>query len=345
MRLVPASARASCGLGITRQFRRALAALPAALLLAGCGVGGGGTSANVSASGSLAITVAAVPGVGDAPLYIARRDGLFRQHGLDVTIRNYTSLEQEIPALSSGHADIAAGDYADFFYQENHAHLALRLIADGYDAAPNVMEVLTLPTSHITSPQDLVNKTIATPMPQAINDSSNVPDSLEMMATQAVLRNDGVGPTSITWQPTPQRDMISALSTGKVNAILTTEPYIFEAESRLGAVAVLDSCSGVTANLPLLGYFSMSAFAHEHPQAVRAFRSALLQAQADAAMRGPVQTALTESVGISSQDAPLLTLGVYPTFLSVGQVQRVADLMYDAGMISTPLAIQKLVAR
>lgn len=343
MRLVPVSARASRGAGTMRLFRRALAALSAVLVLAGCGAAGG-TRANLSSSGSMTITVAAVPGLDDAPLYIARRDGLFSQHGLHVTISNYTSLKQAIPALSSGHADIAAGDYADFFYQADHAHLALRLIADGYDAAPNVVEVLTLPKSKITSPQDLVNKTVATPMPQTIKYSTSVPYSTEMMATQAVLRTDGVGPTSITWRPTPQKDMIHALSTGKVSAILATEPYIFKAESQLGAVAVLDSCSGVTANLPLLGYFSLSAFAREHPQAVRAFSSALMQAQADAAMRGTVQTALTQSAGISSQDAPLLALGVYPTFLSVGQVQRVADLMSEAGMISAPISVQKMVA-
>src|SRR6266849_5931302 len=45
----------------------------------------------------------------------------FGRHGLDVTITNYTSVEQEIQALSSGRADVAAGDYADFFYKQTHS--------------------------------------------------------------------------------------------------------------------------------------------------------------------------------------------------------------------------------
>src|SRR6266581_530955 len=334
MRLVKGGARASRCVSMSRRFRLPLAFLSTGLLMAGCGVLGG-SSGSSSSSGNRTITVAAVPGVDDAPLYLARRDGLFRQHGLAVTIRNYPSVKQEIQALGSGRADIAAGDYADFFYTASHSPLKLRLIADGYDAAPNVMEVLTLPTSGIRNPQDLENKNVATPLPQAIKKTSNLPYSMEMLATQAVLRTDGVSSTSIHWSAMPEQKMINALQTGQVQAIVATQPYILQAEKNLGAVAVLDSCSGVTAGLPLLGYFSTDAFATGHSQAVRAFRSALLQAQSSATMRGPVQTLLTSSKVMNEQDAALLTLGQYPTFLSLGQVQRVADLMYVSGLIAT----------
>ncbi len=347
MRLVRSGTRTSRSHSMSRRFWQAVAFLTAGIAMAGCGVLGG-SSGGTSSSGNLTITVAAVPGVGDAPLYVAQRNGLFRQHGLDVTITNYTSVEQEIQALSSGRADVAAGDYADFFYKQTHSGrhpLGLRLIADGYDAAPNVMAVLTLPKLHINSPKDLQNKAVATPAAQAIKQTPNLPYSMEMLATQAVLRTDGVSPTSITWMPMPEQQMITALSTGQVSAILVTEPYILRAESELGAISVLDSCSGVSSGLPLLGYFTVNAFASGHSHAVQAFRSALLQAQSSAAMRGPVETSLTSSMHVNSQDAALLTLGQYPTFLSIGQVQRIADLMYDSGLIGTPLAVRKLILR
>ena len=341
MRLVQGGARAPRSLSTSRRFCLAVAFLSAGLLMAGCGLLGG-TSTGLSGSGNRTITVAAVPGVDDAPLYVARKDGLFRQHGLNVTISNYASLQQEIMAVRHGHADIAAGDYANLFYQVSHDHLALRLIADGYDAAPNVAAILTLPNSGINSPQGLVNKTVATPAAQAIKKTPNLPYSMEMLATQAVLRTDSVGPTSIHWLGMAEPDMITALQKGKVDAILTTEPYIFQAESQLGAIAVVDSYSGVTSGLPLLGYFSPVAFAREHSQAVQAFKSALMQAQANATMRGPVQAILTSSMHM--RNAALLTIGQYPTFLSLGQVQRVADLMYDSGMIATPLNVRSLVS-
>src|SRR5580700_3519796 len=76
-------------------------------LVAGC---------SASAHGLPTLTVAAVPGIDDAPLYIAADDGQFAAEGLKVRIRDYGSASSEIMALRTGRADVAAGDYADFFY-------------------------------------------------------------------------------------------------------------------------------------------------------------------------------------------------------------------------------------
>jgi hypothetical protein len=46
---------------------------------------------------------------------------------------------------------------------------------------------------------------------------------------------------------------------------------------------------------------------------------------------------------MSSREASLVTIGQYPTFLSVGQVQRVADLMYGTGMINTTLSVKNML--
>jgi hypothetical protein len=48
---------------------------------------------------------------------------------------------------------------------------------------------------------------------------------------------------------------------------------------------------------------------------------------------------------MSAREAALVTIGQYPTFLSVGQVQRVADLMYGTGMIRTTIPVKSLVLR
>jgi len=48
---------------------------------------------------------------------------------------------------------------------------------------------------------------------------------------------------------------------------------------------------------------------------------------------------------MSPREASLVTIGQYPTFLSVGQVQRVADLMYGTGMINTTIAVKNLLVR
>ena len=106
----------------------------------------------------------------------------------------------------------------------------------------------------------------------------------------------------------------------------------------------MDSCSGQTAGLPLSGYFSLAAYASAHRAQLQQFRLALASAQANASTGGSLQAMLPHLTGMTRQNAALVTLGSYPTSLSVGQVQRVADLMLDSGVISTTLSVSKLAS-
>jgi NitT/TauT family transport system substrate-binding protein len=347
MRLACTSVRVSV-------LRIAPAVLSVAVLVSGCH----GPGAAASGTGG-PITVAVVPGIDNAPLRVAVQDGLFRQHGLNVTVKDYQSLDAEFQALTSGQAQIAAGDYTGFFYEQAKfnekakGYASLRLIADGYDAASNSVAILTRPDSGITSPQQLQDQPggVATPLPptqpiaQMIQSSgATVPYSIQTLAAEEVLQNDGVSPSSVTWKPMPANEMIGALGSKKVKAILATEPYILEAEEQLGAVEVLDASSGVTSGLPLSGYFSLASYAHANPSVVQAFQAGLDQAQSDCAQRGPVQTVLPQLTGMRTGDAALVTLGTYPTSLNVNEIQRVATLMYDSGMITDPVNVSAMAS-
>jgi NitT/TauT family transport system substrate-binding protein len=321
----------------------ALRIAPAALLVAmasGCHVPGTG------AAGSEPITVAVVPGIDNASLRVAVQDGLFQEHRLRVTVKDYQSLGAEFQALTSGQAQIAVGDYTGFLYEQAVGRASLQLIADGYDAAPNSVAILTLPGSGITKPQQLQGQSggVATPPAQVVPYSATVPYNIQTLAAEQVLQNDGVSPSSVNWTQMQAPAMISALRSGQVKAILATEPYILEAEKQLGAIEVVDASSGVTSGLPMSGYFSLASYAHANPSAVQAFQGALSQAQSDCAQRGPVQAVLSKLTGMSTGDAAQVTLGTYPTSLNAGQVQRVATLMYDSGMISNPVSVSALTS-
>jgi NitT/TauT family transport system substrate-binding protein len=350
MRLVSARDWARYGGATGRRGRRAAGVTVVAaclLFVAGCHVPGG-SSAAAEPTGSGTVTVAAAPGVADAPLYIAIKDGLFRQAGLTVHVVPGSSVKSEVSALRSGQADIAFGDYADMFYaQEQKSSPHLNIVASGYDAAPNVMEVLVLPNRGINSPADLKGKVIGTAEPQELPAGAaphHQPYSLETIATWSVLSSDNVKPKRITWLPMPASNLVDALGSGRVNAILATEPTIYQAESKLGAVPVLDSCTGATADLPLSGYFSDAAYAQQHAANLAAFRAALLKAQADASMSAPVQNALVKYAGLNAQTASLVTLGTYPTSLQAADVQRVANLMYNLSALPSTLTVSGMIA-
>jgi NitT/TauT family transport system substrate-binding protein len=338
-----------------------MTALVAGLLtIAGCQTGTSSTAAPTFSGGNNVVRVAQTPGVGDAPLFLAFQQGLFRKAGLEVHITNYSSTRAELTALRAGAVDVAFGDYADMFYAQAQAQtkghnaknsLHLVIVADGYDAVANTMEVLALPKSHIVTPQDLVGKTVGTVpaqvMPSLVAGQPGLPYSLDTVATQSVLTNDNVKPTSITWKPLPPQGpngLIAALASGHVNAILATEPTIFEAESQLGAVPVLDSCTGSTANLPLDGYFSTRTFASAQQAKLTAFRNVLMKAQTLANNQSaPVRNTLEGSEGMSVQDASLLTIGQYPTTVSVNDLQRVISLMFFFNAIPAQPSVKAMI--
>lgn len=326
------------------RVRIAVGCAVAAVLLAGCSALGG-SSASGSAPAGASITVAAVPGVGDAPLYVAWQQGLFRQRGITVHLRSYQTMTQVIDALNNGQANVGVGDYADFFYaQDNGSSAPLVVLADGYDAAPNVMDVLVRPNSTITSPQDLTKGArIGTTEPQVMPDSLGRPYSLETVAASSALDNDGVQPNSVTWVPMPAKDLVPALRSHQVDAILVTEPQIFQAESEIGARTILDACSGETVNLPLDGYFAPKSFAEKNLAALQAFRSVMTRAQADAIQPAPLQSALRHYAGMSRETASLITVGQYPTALKVTSLQRVADLMSFYGALKHPLFVSRML--
>ena len=312
------------------------------LLAGGCRVPGISAPAAAVAQ---QLTVAVVPGFANAPLQLAVADGLFTRQGLDVTVQTYKTVRQASAALASGQAEVLGGDYADVLYTQAQAHAGLRLIADGYDAVPGLLEVLTLPGSPVTAPQDLQGAAVATPSAGLAPFSTDAPYNMETLATEAVLQSDGVSPSSIRWEAIPASSMIGALRSHQVSAIVATQPYILQAESELGAVELLDACSGVTASLPLSGYFATAAVAQRDAAGLSSFRTALNAATAASAQPGTVRSVLRTLPGMSSRTADLVTVGQYPTFLSTGQVQRVADLMYGTGMVTSTISVRSMVFR
>jgi NitT/TauT family transport system substrate-binding protein len=316
------------------------AAGAAMLLAAGCSTGGSGTGA---VSGT--ITIAAAPGVDDAPLYLAQQKGLFAAAGLHVVIKNFGTDSQELAAVESGSAQIAASDYGNIFTaQEKTGNL--RLLADGYDAGPGSAEILSLPKYNFTNALALRNSPIGLPSDSISSTAAGVSASLYVAAAREVMSDFmASGADILTWTRMSQPQEIAELQSGSLKAALLTQPYIYQAESSLGATPVLDAFSGGTAGLPISGYVATSAWVKGNAQAVTDFQSAIEQAQSDASMTGTIQQALSKLTGFTSLDADMVNVGTYPTATSVGELQRVTELMTREAMLSrsTPVGIQQML--
>ncbi|MGO8959122.1 MAG: ABC transporter substrate-binding protein [Streptosporangiaceae bacterium] len=316
----------------------------AVLLSTGCG-----TSGTAGSGSSSTIKIAAVPGIDDAPIYLAQHNGTFAAAGLNVQIKSYPNDAAELSALQQGQVDIAASDYGTIFAaQEQRTTDDLRILADGYDATPGVLAVLTMPGSSIKTPIDLEGQRVGVPSYDTLSGTKPAghPISLESAAaSQALFSYLAANSNTVTWVPMSQPAELSALQHRQLKAILVSEPYVYQAESQFGAVEVLDAASGSTANLPMTGYVATEAWVKSHRAAVAAFKSALVHAQSQAAMAGPIQQTLQTSVGLSREEAAMVTIGTFPTFTNASNLDRVTRLMFEANLLKSPPNVVRMIVR
>src|ERR1700677_4488252 len=110
------------------------------------------------------ITVAGLSIPDAAPLYIAQKDGFFKQQGLTVTIETIPASSNTTPALLAHTLDFTTENYVGMYLQELQTPaLNLKVVADDLQAAPNVFGLMVPTGSKITSPTQLAGKTIALP--------------------------------------------------------------------------------------------------------------------------------------------------------------------------------------
>jgi len=332
MRLDPAGFPLPTRSGRSRASRCLLVAASglALVVAAGCG-SSGGPGGEVSG----VITIAALPDVNDAPIYLAQKDGIFAAEGLShVRIQPYSSPGAVLAAVQHGAADIAASDYGDIFSAESLSP-DLKILADGYDATQGSLEILTLPGSSIKAPADLANPAIPNVKVGMPSDDvlpgllkKGLPASLEAAAATEVLSNYVANAAlNVDWVPMPESQEVAALEHHQVQAILVGEPYIYDAESSAGAVELLDACSGATAGLPLSGYVATAAWVRQNSAAVADFRAALSKAQSDAAMTGEIQKMLPGSAHMTVEAADMITVGTYPTSTNANAITATFNLL------------------
>jgi NitT/TauT family transport system substrate-binding protein len=321
------------------RVRRVSCSVTAALALALLGTSC--TAGTASSPAATHITVGALPVVDNVGLYIAADEGIFKRFGLSVTIKQVVQSTLAIPMMKKGDINIIGGANDVSFMAASASAPAdppFRLVMEAATCAPNTFDVLTLPSSGIIKPANLVGKTIAV----------NLNPNVQTLTINAILRADGVKNLSqVHYKVVPFPAMINALQTHQVDAISAVEPFATAAELTTGALPILDQCQGPTDNFPLSSYFATTVWAKQHPAVVLAFQKAMAQAQAvaDSSREIVEKTILTYIPKLTKMEAAILALDTFPTSVDAIQLQRVADLMYSGHLLTKQFKVGPLLIK
>jgi NitT/TauT family transport system substrate-binding protein len=120
--------------------------LVALVLVAGCSSGTGSAAlTSVAAPEQPDITVAAIPAVDLAGLYIAQGRRLFARQGLPVTIVPVPSSQSVISRQLAGQIDISAGSYVAYLAAQA-AGARFRILAEASTLAPDTRALVVTAT-------------------------------------------------------------------------------------------------------------------------------------------------------------------------------------------------------
>jgi len=134
------------------------------------------------------------------------------------------------------------------------------------------------------------------------------------------------------------------LAQHKVPAAWMPEPFGTEAEQEYGAVQLADFDQGSLQNFPIGTIVGNATWVQSHPNTVAAFLRAYNEGQQVADTdRAAVESALVVHTGVTKEVAATMTLDTYPLVMDVPVMQRVADAMYEFGVISKPYDIADMI--
>ncbi len=320
----------------TRSFRTVPLFTALLIAAAGCASASAGSTTLTSAGPRPEepdITVAALPAVDLAGLYVAQDEGLFAQQGLHVTLEKIASSQAIIADQLKGQVDLSAGSYLPYIAAQA-AGAKFRILAEASTLRPDERVLATTADSPITTVGQLAGQKIGV----------NGTDSIGTLLISALLSEQGVSPRRVRFVTDPAGfpAMPAALAAGAWGAAFLAEPYVTVAGEEYGERILADLDQGSNLNFPIDGYVATTAWAQANPNTAAAFVRAIEAGQLTAASDpAAVRAAMARYDQVPPEVTSAMALSGYPTGpVASNSIQPVAAAMLQFGLLSPRYAAE-----
>lgn len=272
--------------------------------------GAADTSADAGASPTQ-IKVAYPPAIVSAPLFIARDQGFFEKHQLDVELVPGGSAAAQLQIVVSGDVQFSQSTPPVAMTAAGQG-LPIRVVAAGAEtgAGKEDTTVIAVPDgSDVKSLKDLEGKTV-----NVISFKSSAE-----LGTRELLKRDGVDLSKVQFVAVPFTETPAALKTGRVDASFLNEPYLTIAQSQ-GAEVLSPAFSAITAgeSVARSNWITTARYLEDNPDVVRRFVAAMYEANAYANDHPEeVRSAAREFTEIEPAILNKIRLGSYPDNIDV----------------------------
>lgn len=250
-------------------------ALLAATALAACGDDDGGGAA-ASPGGTSAelkkVSVGVIPILDVAPLYLGIEQGIFAEHGLEITPKPAQGGAAIVPAVLSGDNEFGFSNVVSLLLAREKG-VPVVAVSGGAsstgDPANDFNGVLVAKGSTLQSAKDLAGKRVA------INTLNNIGDTTVRTAVEKA----GGDPNAVKFVELPLPDMPAQLAAGRIDAAWTSEPFVTAIKGAGGRILV-DVLHETYPGLQIATYFTSEQTKAKDPELVKSFVAAMDEALA-----------------------------------------------------------------
>jgi len=279
-----------------------------------------------------AITVGATSSTSDAPIYIADKQGYFRDEGLEVKVVNFRSAADMVAPLGAGQIEAGAGSASAGLYNAVARGIKIKIVADKASSPPGYGATkILVRKDHVESGRYREIKDL-----KGMKFAMNAPGVSNTSTLNTLLKSVGLKYFDVETVDMPLPDHVAALKNKSVDASASVEPAPTLAIKNGNAV-LIKSDDEILPNHQIAVLLYSEEFALKRPQAathfmraylraVRFYNGALANGRLDGANADAVIAILSEATPIKSRD---IYKAITPTGMNPdGRVNK-SSLAYD----------------
>jgi len=319
--------------------RRSFGVLIAAIALCLSACGSGPATQAPTPSGLVRVDVGLIPVAEYFTVYVAQDQGFFKQQGLDVNVQVMSNAASIVPSVINGQLTFGTTATPPFL-EAVEKGLPLKGVSASAStpsgAENDTGAVLVAQGSSIQKVTDLAGKKVAV----------NQLGALPQVVVAARIKQEGGDPKAVNFVAMPFPDMAGALQQGRVDAILTVEPFLTKALQSGGFRSIAPLYAGVypSGTTDTL-IFGSSQYVQQNAATVLKFQHALEQADQLVTQNPQVlRDTLVKHGGVSQPVANAIKLPTYAAQFNTSGMQNVADLMQQTGFLSKRIDVAGTLA-
>jgi len=300
-------------------------ALACAALLAPRGAG---------ADAPATVRVATTPIELGAQVLYAQDQGFFKRAGVTVDVQLMDSGAAIAAAVASGALDVAQANLVSLATaHERSLPFVVVAPAGMYSAAAPTTSLVVAKNSPIRSGKDLENKTVA----------GNGLRNITEIGADAWMDHNGADSTKMHFIEMPFPQMGAALAAGRIDAAVIAEPELSAAVAG-GARVIGQPYTAISKQFLIGGWFTTSAWAKAHPDELKRFAGAIVDAGKWANTHRDESAKILEKY-TKITVSPAMKRTTYAEHLSAADIQPLLDAAVKYKALKNPVAAADLIAR